>query len=108
MAENGLKPIYDFSDFIADRTRNFTGREWVFAEIDRWLADPNDPSFFRLAGEPGIGKSATVAWLTQVRDLAAYKLCTADQADKVDPLTFVRSLSLKLADHRLPFAQVMA
>lgn len=30
----------DFSAYIADRTRDFTGREWLFAEIDRWLADP--------------------------------------------------------------------
>lgn len=34
----------NFSDiflaFIADHTKDFTGREWVFAEIDHWLADP--------------------------------------------------------------------
>jgi hypothetical protein len=35
MAQAGL----DFSDFTADRTRDFAGREWVFAEIDEWLAD---------------------------------------------------------------------
>lgn len=33
-------PVIDFSSYIADRTRDFTGREWVFAEIDCWLADP--------------------------------------------------------------------
>lgn len=31
--------VLDFSDYITDRTPDFTGREWVFAEIDRWLAD---------------------------------------------------------------------
>jgi hypothetical protein len=25
----------DFSAYIAERTRDFVGREWVFAEIDR-------------------------------------------------------------------------
>jgi hypothetical protein len=29
---------FDFSDYIADCTRDFTGREWVFAEIGRRLA----------------------------------------------------------------------
>ena len=33
----------DFSATIADRTRDFVGREWVFAEIDQWLADPDGP-----------------------------------------------------------------
>jgi hypothetical protein len=31
--------LLDFSDYITDRTRGFTGREWVFAEIDHWLVD---------------------------------------------------------------------
>jgi hypothetical protein len=32
---------FDYSSLIAERTKDFTGREWVFAEIDRWLADPD-------------------------------------------------------------------
>lgn len=51
----------DYSDLIADRTRDFTGREWVFAEIDAWLADPSAPCFFIITGEPGIGKTAIAA-----------------------------------------------
>ena len=30
----------DFAPVIAERSRDFTVREWVFAEIDRWLANP--------------------------------------------------------------------
>ena len=65
------QPIFDFSTYVDDRTRDFTRREWVFAEIDRWLADPDAPLFFVITGEPGIGKTAIAARLTQVRDLAA-------------------------------------
>jgi len=100
--------MIDFSDYIADRTKDFTGREWVFTEIDRWLANPEGPSFFVTPGEPGIGKSAIAARLTQVRNLAAYHFCIARQVDTTDPLTFVRSLSLQLADHCQHFAQVLA
>lgn len=46
---------FDFSAHITDRTRDFTGREWVFAEIDRWLADPDGPRYFVIVSEPGIG-----------------------------------------------------
>lgn len=88
--------IFDFSDYIADRTRDFTGREWVFAEIDRWLADDKGPSFFIITGEPGIGKSAIASRLTQIRDLAAIHFCIARQADTIDPLNFARSLSHQL------------
>ena len=27
----------DFSEYIAERTLHFTGREWLFREIDDWL-----------------------------------------------------------------------
>jgi hypothetical protein len=37
---------FDFSDTIAERTRGFVGREWVFAEVDTWLADPDAPRYF--------------------------------------------------------------
>jgi hypothetical protein len=40
----------DFSAYIAERTRDFIGRERVFAEIDAWLADPDGPRSLSLAG----------------------------------------------------------
>jgi len=50
--------VLDFSDYIKCCTDSFTGREWVFAEIDRWLADPDAPRYFIITGEPGISKTA--------------------------------------------------
>ncbi len=88
--------MIDYTDFITDRTRDFTGREWVFAEIDRWLADPDAPNFFVITGEPGIGKTAIAARLTQIRDVAAMHFCLARQADTIDPLKFARFLSHQL------------
>jgi hypothetical protein len=87
----------DFSAYIAERTHDFTGRGWVFAEIDRWLADPNGPRYFIITGEPGIGKTAIAARLTQIRELTASHFCIARQADTLDPLNFARSISAQLA-----------
>lgn len=50
--------ICDFSAYITERTRDFTSREWVFAEIDRWIADPNASRYLIIIGEPWIGKAA--------------------------------------------------
>ena len=58
--------VFDFSDFIVERTKNFTGREWIFRKIDRWLADPNRSRIFLLTGAPGSGKSAIMARLAEV------------------------------------------
>jgi len=88
--------LFDFSTYITEHTRNFVGREWVFAEIDRWLADPEAPRYFIVTGEPGVGKTAIAARLTQIRDLTATHFCIARQADTIDPLNFARSLSHQL------------
>jgi hypothetical protein len=45
-----MKPSPDFSAYIAERTRDFIGREWVFAEIDAWLAGSDAPRCRQRAG----------------------------------------------------------
>ena len=65
MTDNALGPPIDFSAYIIDRTKDFTGREWVFAEIDRWLGDTAGPRYFVITGRPGTGKSAIAARLAQ-------------------------------------------
>jgi hypothetical protein len=74
MTGSALGLPINFSAYIAERTRDFTGREWVFAELDRWLVTADVPQYFIITGAPGIGKTAVAARLTQVRELAAYHL----------------------------------
>jgi replication-associated recombination protein RarA len=46
-----------FNSDIDRFTENFTGRQWVFDDIDRWLKE-SEERFFILTGEPRVGKSA--------------------------------------------------
>jgi hypothetical protein len=55
----------DFSEYIADRTRDFTGREWVFEKLNGWLEN-KEKRFCWLSGGPGSGKTALAARLVQV------------------------------------------
>jgi hypothetical protein len=87
----------DFSAYIAERTQGFTGRQWVLAKIDHWLSRPDAPRFFIITGQPGIGKSALAARLTQTHDLAAYHFCIARRAETIDPLYFVQAVSQQLS-----------
>jgi hypothetical protein len=99
----------DFSNYIADRTRDFTGRTWVFEAIRDWWADSNGERFFLLTGEPGSGKTAIVARLAQFAQgtetfpglatgfLQAVHFCSARDSIWIDPKEFARSLALQLA-----------
>jgi Cdc6-like AAA superfamily ATPase len=103
----------DFVPLIADRTRDFTGREWVFAAIGRWLATADAPRTFLLTGSPGSGKTAVAARLVQMslgqvasdpcprlgRDaLACFHFCQANNDTTLSPLRFVEALSRALAN----------
>ena len=114
----------DFSTYIADRTKDFTGREWVFAEINQWLADPNGARFFLLAGEPGSGKTAISARLVQFaqkraalptgrrqlvsRFISAFHFCSARDRLWINPNTFVESLAIQLVQNCPPFARFLS
>jgi WD40 repeat protein len=96
-----LSPLIDFSSEVARLTMNFTGREWLFEEINAWLTDDNAPCFFIITGEPGIGKSAIAARLVQgeVRvssKIDAYHFCIRRWAETIDPEKFVRSFARQL------------
>jgi hypothetical protein len=103
------KLAIDFSNYIADCTTNFTGREWVFEAIQNWLADPKGERFFLLTGEPGSGKTAIAARLAQFAQgeasypgfnrgfLHAVHFCYARNSSWADPKEFVRSIALQLA-----------
>jgi hypothetical protein len=94
-AASGLSTL-DFTPEMGRLTTIFTGREWVFEKIDRWLADHAGPCFFIITGWPGTGKSAIAARLTQVRDVAACHFCVANDSKTTDPALFARSLSHQL------------
>jgi hypothetical protein len=121
---NSSPAALDFSGYIADRTRDFTGREWVFKTIDDWLADPYAPQAFLLAGNPGSGKTAIAARLVQFSTgmasppetldrltpgfLSGVHFCSARDRRWINPHTFTESLALQLAARYPAFAQALA
>lgn len=56
----------DFLDLIQAKTKDFVGRDFVFAEIRKMINNPAIASgYFLLQGDPGIGKTACLAELIQ-------------------------------------------
>src|SRR5947209_15967061 len=108
MIQNVRKPVLDFSHSITARTQHFTAREWVFKAIDDWLIDTHGPRFFLLEGEPGSGKTAIAARLSQISQgaiaqqsltalttsvISAVHFCNARDTLSIDPFAFVNSVA---------------
>ena len=93
---NLLKPL-SFDAEIKYNLDMFTGRRWVFEEIDRWLASGSTRIFW-IAGSPGVGKSAISAWLcAHRREIVAFHFCRFDNVQKRDPRRYIMSIAYQLS-----------
>jgi len=114
--------VFDFSSYIDERAHNFTGREWIFEAINDWLANPDGPRFFLLKGEPGSGKTALSARLSQFslgrlpanelthltyNFLSAIHFCSARDTLWIDPIAFADSIATQLANRYPPYLKVL-
>ncbi len=108
----------DFTDYITERTQDFTGREWVFQKISAWLENDGGSRCFLLTGGPGSGKTALAARLVQMSlgevpaeefpalgngGLAYFHFCRALMDTTLNPQRFVENLSMALAERFQPF-----
>lgn len=103
--ERLLEPLEFRADILA-LLKKFTGRQWVFAAINDWLAKRDATRVFWITGGPGIGKSAISAWLRENQpEIKAFHFCDNADEFKRDPLRLVRTLVYQLATQLPEFAE---
>ena len=114
----------DFNSYIARKTDHFTGRDWVFQEINDWLSKNDATRNFLVTGDPGSGKSAIAARLAQFSlgtvspsytlqcinpgFLSAVHFCSVRDLRWINPHVFAESLALQLAARYPVFAKALA
>ncbi len=116
-----MKYTYDFSKIIAKRTQNFSGRQWLFKTVDKWLTNPRDSQFLLIIGNPGTGKTAIASRLSQFSTreekssdfkrlkkdfLSAIHFCSGDLNWR-NPQVFTKSISLQLSERYAFFAKAL-
>ena len=93
----------EFDRFLYSKRNRFSGRDWLFKQIDSWRKSGTEPALL-IRGDPGIGKSAIIAELAYGRlgaaSIATY-CCQFDVLETLRPATFVRSVAYQFAS-RLP------
>ena len=104
-----LKP-WDFTPFLVAKLKGFTGRQWLFQEIDEWLVKGTKTALL-IIGETGVGKSTIVAALIHENpggQVLAYHCCRADTPATLEPAGFVRSLAAMLSAQLDDYAAMLA
>jgi hypothetical protein len=108
-----LQPL-EFDADILRHLPKFTGRQWVFDAVQRWLAPPkdNDPPkqrVFLISGGPGVGKTAVSAVLSsRYSEVAALHLCKFGHAQKSDPRRVVTSIVYQLTTQLPQYEALLA
>jgi outer membrane protein assembly factor BamB len=98
----------------------FVGREWVFGEVNRWLA-VDGLNALLIIGNAGSGKSAFTMRLLEIgrndetgiyptlRNLPTFShFCRASDDSTLTPLRFIEALSLTLAKRYPDFAEELS
>jgi len=96
----------DFDLYLASKTRDYVGREWLVAELLQYLSGAPAPALLVVA-EPGWGKTAFAAQLYRGNPdgrLLAAHFCRADRSDTTDADRFVDSLVAMVAARSADFA----
>jgi WD40 repeat protein len=102
-----LQPL-DFGPELSRLQRGFTGRDWVVAAVEEWLADTKGAPAFLLTGDPGAGKSAVMAHLAQtLPPVAALHFCRAENSQTLRADAFVRSVAAQLATQLPSYAEAL-
>jgi hypothetical protein len=97
--EDRLQP-FDFASYLHDKRRDFSGRQWLFDQIDAWRAASAGERALLLTGDPGIGKSAIVAQLALLNpggQVLASHCCRANTPETLRPGRFIHSLAAQIA-----------
>lgn len=99
-----LEPLDFSADLVFSQTW-FTGRQWVFDEIEEWINNKNSSRLFWLAGVPGIGKTSVATRLLQLfPNIVAFHLCKRGHSEKASPrraiCTIAYQLSTQLPEYR--------
>lgn len=84
---------------IARLTEGFVGRRWLLEQVEAWRRDPKRDPLLWLRADPGMGKSAFVAWLaaTHRANVAALRICGYASEDRRDAGRIIRALVFQLA-----------
>jgi len=96
---NNILP--QFQDLIADKTKGFVGREYVFDAIKSFITN-NPKGYFIITGDPGQGKSAILAKYVQDTGCIAYFNILSKGLNRVEQ--FLESVCSQLIKrYQLPY-----
>lgn len=94
---HSLKPI-KFKSTIAKNIYGFTGREWVYEEVDKWLEEDSNSRVLWMHAKAGFGKTAISTYLANKHSKAlGIYFCQFDYKESKKPIEMLKVLIYQLS-----------
>lgn len=93
----------DFEAYMTARRESFTGRAWLFQQIQQWLRSKKGSRTLVIKAGPGAGKSAFLSEYVarfRGRGVLAWHFCQHDEPKTLEPGGLVRNIAAQLAKPR--------
>ena len=102
-----LNPLNYETDIVLNQTW-FTGREWVFEAIDKWIHTKDASRLFWITGVPGIGKTAIATRLLQIYpEISAFHICRRGHSEKSSPRRAICTIAHQLSTQYPDYANIL-
>ena len=94
---------WDFSGYIHEKRKDFSGRQWLFDQVGAWYRDPHGSQALLIEADFGVGKSAFMAELSATGSsqrqlpVAAHHFCDHNTNATLEAGTFVASVAAQLS-----------
>lgn len=102
-----LSPL-SFQQQISKLTSRFAGREWLFTQLENWIASPSASQVFWVTGQIGSGKTALAARMVQlIPEIAAFHFALQEDEQTQNARRCVLSLAYQLTTQLPQYASFL-
>ncbi len=95
-----------FEEELARHGGSFTGREWLFEQVQEWVEAPGS-RLLLVTAEPGFGKSAAAAQMSVRLNVRGVHFCSRSIIESCRPDSWLRGLVYQLAAQFSAYREVM-
>lgn len=102
-----LSPL-SFQQQISKLTNRFVGREWLFTDLEQWIATPATSQVYWVTGPIGSGKTALAARMVQlIPEIAAFHFALQEDEQTQNARRCVLSLAYQLTTQLPEYASFL-
>lgn len=94
--------VEDVTGELAEHLGRFSGREWLFERVERWL-ETGDTQLMLMLAPPGYGKSAVCAKLTAEFEVLSCQFCRSTRTRSCEPAPWILGMVQQLAGQLDPY-----